>query len=83
MLDQTGRANPGRELASIRVGRPVAAPRAKCGIAHQRLGQQVDQGLAIDGIHLPIIDENGIGTLAAVTNISRVVGSPPGARLWA
>lgn len=66
MLDQAGRAYPGRELASIRIGGPVAAMRAKCGIAHERLGQQIDQDLAIDGIHSQRIRRerkanNGVG----------------------
>jgi hypothetical protein len=77
MLDQTGRAYPGRELASIRVGRPVAAARAKCGIAHERLGQQVDQGLAIDGIHAPMIwRERMRNNGRRSPTFSRVVGCP-------
>jgi hypothetical protein len=32
-------------------GGPVATARAKHGIAHERLGEQADQFLAIDGIH--------------------------------
>jgi hypothetical protein len=35
--------------------RPSAAMRAKSAIAHQRLREQADQFLAIDGIHLPTI----------------------------
>jgi hypothetical protein len=51
MLDEAGGAYPRLELAPIRVGGPVAAVRAEGGIAHERLGQQADQVLAIDGIH--------------------------------
>jgi hypothetical protein len=51
MIDQAGRAHPGLEPASIRIGSPVKAMRAKHRIAHERLGQQADQVLAIDGIH--------------------------------
>lgn len=51
MLDQAGRAHPSFEAASICVHSPVAAVRAEGGIAHERLGQQADQFLAIDGIH--------------------------------
>jgi hypothetical protein len=51
MLDKTGGAHPCLEPASIRIGGPVAATRAKHGIAHQRLGEQADQFLVIDGIH--------------------------------
>jgi hypothetical protein len=49
-----------------RVEGPVAAPRAKCGVAHERLGQQAAQFLAIDGIHSPTIGENECGTWATV-----------------
>jgi hypothetical protein len=51
MLDEAGRACPGIELASIRVGGPMAASRTKSGIAHERLSDQNDQFVAIDGIH--------------------------------
>jgi hypothetical protein len=51
MIDKTGRAHPGVEPASIRIGGPIATAWAKHGIAHERLGQQADQFLAIDGIH--------------------------------
>jgi hypothetical protein len=51
MLDKTGRAHPGLEAAPVRVYGPVAVVRAKRGIAHERLGEQADQVLAIDGIH--------------------------------
>ena len=70
MLDEVGGAYAGFEAASVRVGRAVAAMRAEGNIAHRRLGEQADQFLAIDGI-----------TMAAVTNISRVVGGPcPGSQ---
>ena len=55
MLDEAGRACPGLKAAAGRVGGPVAAMRAKSAIAHQRLGEQADQFLAIGGIHLPTI----------------------------
>ena len=58
MLDEAGRAYPGLEAASVRVGRAVAAMRAEGGIAHRRLGEQADQFLAIDGIHSPTLGEN-------------------------
>jgi hypothetical protein len=51
MLDQAGCAHPGLEAASIRVGGPMATVGAERGIGHERLGQQVDQFIAIDGIH--------------------------------
>jgi hypothetical protein len=51
MLDEAGRAHPGFETASIRVGGPVAVARAERGFAHERLSEQADQFLAIDGIH--------------------------------
>jgi hypothetical protein len=38
VLDEAGRAYPGRQLASIRIGGPVTMPRSKCRIAHQRFG---------------------------------------------
>jgi hypothetical protein len=51
VIDQASRAHPRLELASVRVGGPVATARAKHGIGHERLSEQVDQFLAIDGIH--------------------------------
>jgi hypothetical protein len=51
MIDEAGGTYPGIELDSIRVGGPVAAVWAERGIAHERLGEQADQVLAIDGIH--------------------------------
>ena len=51
MLDEAGCAYPRLEPAPIRVGGPVAAVRPERGIAHERLSQQADQVLAIDGIH--------------------------------
>ena len=53
MLDEAGRVCLGLESASIRVGGPVTAARAECGIAHERFHQQADQFRAIDGIHAP------------------------------
>ena len=50
MLDEAGRACSGLDPASVCVGGPVAAMRAKGGIPHERLGEQADQFLAIDGI---------------------------------
>jgi hypothetical protein len=55
MLDEAGRAYPSRELVTIRVYRPIAAARAEGGIAHQRLGHQTDQVLAINDIHCRMI----------------------------
>ena len=51
MIDEAERAHPGLEAASVRVYGPVAAVRAEGGIAHECLGEQADQVLAIDGIH--------------------------------
>jgi hypothetical protein len=51
MIDEAGRAYPGFEAASIRIGGPMASVRAERGIAHERLSEQADQVLAIDGIH--------------------------------
>jgi hypothetical protein len=51
MIDEASRAHPGFQAASIRIGGPMASVRAKRGIAHQRLSEQADQVLAIDGIH--------------------------------
>jgi len=51
MIDETGRAHPGFQAASIRIGGPMASVRAERGIAHECLNEQADQVLAIDGIH--------------------------------
>jgi hypothetical protein len=50
-LDEAGRAFRRLELASIRIGGPVPAPRAKGSIAQERLRDQANQFLAIDGGH--------------------------------
>ena len=55
MIDEASRAHPGLKPASIHVCGPVAAAWSKRAIAHQRLSEQADQFLAIDGIHSPTI----------------------------
>lgn len=48
MIDEAGSAQPGVGATLFRVGRPITAARPESGIAHQRLGEQANQGLAID-----------------------------------
>ena len=50
----------------------MTAARTKRGIAHQRLGQQVEQFIAIEGIHSPTIrlERMATGTVCGVARAS-------------
>ena len=88
-IGDASRTYPGPQAVSIRVRRPMTAAWTKRGIAPQRLGQQVEQFIAIEGIHSPTIwlerkrnigDGHGLRRVARASAHRRedVLGALPG-----